>query len=118
MNTNTNTATLYERIQHARESLALVTLALHVNREHLLGADLAEINQDLLFSATSLATDLATKAWADLTDIDLPRPVQDWREDTTDGDLAAALQAYAQGGQQILRRAATVRRQRTAGGAQ
>jgi hypothetical protein len=114
---NANTATLYERLEHARECLALVTLALHVNREHLLGSDLAEINPSLLFNATHLATNLATEAWADLTGIDLPRPVQDWREETTDEDLIAALQAYAQGGQQILRRAATVRRQRTAGGA-
>jgi hypothetical protein len=112
-----STTTLYERIEHARECLALVTLALHVNREHLLGSDLADINPSLLFNATHLATGLATKAWADLTDIDLPRPVQDWREGTTDEDLITALQEYAQGGQEILRRAATVRRQRTSGGA-
>lgn len=85
------TRTLDDRIQNARQCLALMHVTLAANVESIAQ------NKDgdpLLYHANRRAADLAVTALKDLDDIDLPRPIMSWQPGTSDEALLAALQEY------------------------
>ena len=104
-------ATLDDRIRHASKCLSLVSVALYANLDRTED----KLDPDLVQQATELAWEMAGEAQAVLRQIDLPRPVREWRDGTPDEELAGALKAYAHGGREILRRAASTQPRRKGG---